>query len=150
MLPRLTFRGLLSIHSRCGPQRPLTSFEAVSRSASAHLLPPGPLPVLPADRHRAWQRALYRDSARRPARCCRDEPDPVDSHEQTGSVCISEGHSHPLAYPQRKPDRRATAAPLVACERHRLIERTHVKGGMSGRRLFHKIESPHAAAGRRR
>lgn len=47
-LPQLTFRGLLSVHSRCGPQGPLTSFEAVSRSASAHSLPPGPLPVLPA------------------------------------------------------------------------------------------------------
>ena len=47
-LPRLTFRGLLSVHSRCGPQGPLTSFEAISRSASAHLLPPGPPPVLPA------------------------------------------------------------------------------------------------------
>lgn len=43
-----TFRGLLSVHSRCGPQSSLTSFEAVSRSASAHSLPPGPLLVLPA------------------------------------------------------------------------------------------------------
>ena len=42
------FRGLLSVHSHCGPQSPLTSFEAVSKSASAHLLPPGPLLVLPA------------------------------------------------------------------------------------------------------
>lgn len=32
-----TFRGLLSVHSHYGPQSPLTSFEAVSRSASAHL-----------------------------------------------------------------------------------------------------------------
>jgi hypothetical protein len=43
-----TFRGLLSVHSRCGRQSSLTSFEAVSRSASAHLLTPGPLLVLPA------------------------------------------------------------------------------------------------------
>ena len=43
-----TFRGLLSVHSRCGPQSPLVSFETVSRSASAHLLPPGPPLVLPA------------------------------------------------------------------------------------------------------
>ncbi len=42
------FRGLLSVHSRCGPRSPLTSFEAFSRSASAHLLPPGPPLVLPA------------------------------------------------------------------------------------------------------
>ena len=42
------FRGLLSVHSRCGPQSPLISFETVSRSASAHLSPPGPPLVLPA------------------------------------------------------------------------------------------------------
>jgi hypothetical protein len=42
------FRGLLSVHSRCGPRSPLTSFEAFSRSASVHLLPPGPPLVLPA------------------------------------------------------------------------------------------------------
>lgn len=43
-----TFRGLLGVHSRCGPQSPLISFETVSRSASAHLLPPEPPLVLPA------------------------------------------------------------------------------------------------------
>src|SRR5690606_4085201 len=43
-----TFRGLLSVHSRCGPHGLLISFETVSRSASAHSLPPGPLLVLPA------------------------------------------------------------------------------------------------------
>jgi hypothetical protein len=42
------FRGLLSVHSRCGPHGLLASYEAFSRSASAHLLPPGPLLVLPA------------------------------------------------------------------------------------------------------
>ena len=42
------FRGLLGVHSRCGPQRPLTSFEAFSKGASAHSLPPGPPFVLPA------------------------------------------------------------------------------------------------------
>ena len=42
------FRGLLSVHSRCGPQSPLISFETVSRSASTHLLPPEPPLVLPA------------------------------------------------------------------------------------------------------
>jgi hypothetical protein len=43
-----TFRGLLSVHSRCGPHGPLASYEAFSRSASAHSLPPGPPLVLPA------------------------------------------------------------------------------------------------------
>lgn len=43
-----TFRGLLGVHSGCGPQGPLTSYEAFSSSASAHSLPPGPLLVLPA------------------------------------------------------------------------------------------------------
>jgi len=42
------FRGLLSVHSRYGLQRLLTSYEAFSRSASAHSLPPGPPLVLPA------------------------------------------------------------------------------------------------------
>ena len=42
------FRGLLSVHSRCSPHSLLISFETVSRSASVHLLPPGPLLVLPA------------------------------------------------------------------------------------------------------
>lgn len=43
-----TFRGLLGVHSRCGPHGTLTSYEAFSSSASAHSLPPGPLLVLPA------------------------------------------------------------------------------------------------------
>ena len=43
-----TFRGLLSVYSRCGPHGPLASYEAFSRSASAHSLPPGPPLVLPA------------------------------------------------------------------------------------------------------
>jgi len=42
------FRGLLGVHSRCGPHGLLTSYEAFSSSASAHSLPPGPLLVLPA------------------------------------------------------------------------------------------------------
>jgi hypothetical protein len=42
------FRGLLSVHSRCGPHDPLASYEAFSGSASVHSLPPEPLPVLPA------------------------------------------------------------------------------------------------------
>jgi hypothetical protein len=44
----MTFRGLLSVHSRCGPHGLLASYEAFSSSASAHSLPPGPLLVLPA------------------------------------------------------------------------------------------------------
>ncbi len=47
-LPRWLFRGLPGVHSHCGPQNPLASYEAFSRSASAHLLPPGPPLVLPA------------------------------------------------------------------------------------------------------
>lgn len=43
-----TFRGLLSVHSRYGPQSPLASYEAFSESASTHLLPPESPPVLPA------------------------------------------------------------------------------------------------------
>ena len=42
------FRGLLSVHSRCGPHDLLASYEAFSGSASVHSLPPEPLPVLPA------------------------------------------------------------------------------------------------------
>jgi len=44
----MAFRDLLSVHSRCGPQRPPTSFEAFSTGASAHSLPPGPPLALPA------------------------------------------------------------------------------------------------------
>ena len=46
--PRWIFRGLLGVHSRCGPHGLLASYEAFSSSASAHSLPPGPLLVLPA------------------------------------------------------------------------------------------------------
>jgi hypothetical protein len=42
------FRGLLGVHSRCGPHDLLASYEAFSGSASVHSLPPEPLPVLPA------------------------------------------------------------------------------------------------------
>ena len=42
------FRGLLSVHSRCGPHDLLASYEAFSGSASVHSLPPEPPPVLPA------------------------------------------------------------------------------------------------------
>src|SRR4051812_629270 len=47
-LPHWPFRGLLDVHSRCGPRGPLTLFRAFSQSASDHLSPPGPLQVLPA------------------------------------------------------------------------------------------------------
>ncbi len=75
-----TFRGLLSVYSRCGPHGPLASYEAFSRSASAHLLPPGPPLVLPAGArvgrvglHRRINRALARHTQQ-----LGREPDPAD------------------------------------------------------------------------
>src|SRR5690606_16561154 len=61
------FRGLLSVHSRYGPQSPLASYETFSESASTHLLPPGSPPVLPAGArvagsglHRPTKSCLYK------------------------------------------------------------------------------------------
>ena len=47
-LPHWLFRGLLNVHSRCGPHGPLTPTGPFYRSASDHSSPPDPLRSLPA------------------------------------------------------------------------------------------------------